>query len=109
MLEHTTPLTTKLSPSTSITGHLFLTSTVAEHLTLTSVSKFDVQDLEVHNLVTKISAVECNPIRTLGALAFADVSKDLASACLSISPDHEPKGIANGHREERIVVLKLGI
>jgi hypothetical protein len=40
---------------------------------------------------------------------LADVSEDLAEAYLSILPDHEPKGISNGHRAEALVVPKPGV
>ncbi len=109
MLEYTTNLTTSLSPSNSMTGHLCLTFVVPSHLALASESKFGVPSSEVHSLASKIYVVDSSPNPSLGALAFADVSEDLASAYLSTLPDHEPKGVSNGHWEERIVVPSPGM
>jgi hypothetical protein len=111
MLKYTTLLTINLSSSTKIpmTGHLSLAFLIPENLALPAASKCGVPDSEVHDLVSKIYAVECKPSISLGALAFADVSEDLASTYLSVLSNQEPKGIANGHRTDGLVTPKPGI
>ncbi len=52
--------------------------------------------------------LSCNPSLNLRKLAFSDVSEDLASAYLSVLPNHERKGNANEHEEEMIVIPRPG-
>jgi hypothetical protein len=55
-------------------------------------------------LMNAIYPIECNPRAHTAAVAFADEAEDMADAYLSVLPDHEPKGISNGHQVENLVV-----
>jgi hypothetical protein len=113
LLKYTTLLTSSLSSSTSntkqITGHLNLLFSLPSPLALSAESRFGAPSSTSASFLSNIHLISCTPTLSLGTLAFRDASEDLASAYLSILPDHEPKGIANGHKEERIVVPRPGV
>lgn len=58
----------------------------------------------VEEIMQAIYPIECNPRAHTAVVLFADRSEDMADAYLSILSDHEPRGIATGHRREEIVI-----
>jgi hypothetical protein len=93
----------------TMTGHLSLDFLVCEDVARDAEKRVGVSNTEVRELMDKIYPIECNPCAHTAAVLLADVSEDLAEAYLSILPDHEPKGISNGHRAEALVVPKPGV
>jgi hypothetical protein len=92
-----------------MTGHLSLDFLVCQDVAKDAEKRVGVSNAEVRELMNKIYPIECNPRVHTAAVLLADVSEDLAEAYLSILPDHEPKGISNGHRAEALVVPKPGV
>lgn len=62
-----------------ITGHLSLTFGIPEDLAFTASTKCEVTEKEIDGLLAKIWVADSKPTPSLGVLAFADVSEDLAS------------------------------
>lgn len=106
MLLYTSIYAKKTVPS--MTGHFSLDFLVDESVAL-KAEKVGVSDSEVRELMGKIYPIECNPRANTAVVLFADESEDLAEAYLSILPDHEPKGISNGHRAEALIVPKPNV
>ena len=90
-------------------GHFSVDFVVDEDVARSAERSFGASDAEVKELMTRIYPIECNPRAHTAVVLFADESEDLAEAYLSVLPDHEPKGIANGHRAEAIVVPRPGV
>ncbi|KAE9371199.1 hypothetical protein N431DRAFT_409679 [Stipitochalara longipes BDJ] len=110
LLQYTTLLTTSLpSSQAGKTGHIALYFTIHAHLSLPAESKFGASSTAIASFLPQIYLLSSSLSLDLGTLALRDVAEDLASVYLSILPDHEPKGISNGHWEERIVVPRPGV
>jgi hypothetical protein len=92
----------------NMTGHLSIDFLIDESITQ-KADKIGVSDSEIRELMDKIFPIECNPRPNTAVVLFADESEDLAEAYLSILPDHEPKGIKNGHRAEALIVPKPSV
>ncbi|KAK2627689.1 hypothetical protein QTJ16_002335 [Diplocarpon rosae] len=91
-----------------MTGHLCINFLVEEEVARAAETRFGVEKGELGELMTKIYPIDCSPRVHTAVLCLSDVCEDLAEAYLSILPDHEPKGIANGHRREALVVPQPG-
>ncbi|PMD36185.1 hypothetical protein L207DRAFT_515909 [Hyaloscypha variabilis F] len=110
LLKFTTHLTASLlSNQARKSGHLTLHFTLSSNLSLLAESKFGTSSTAITSFLSKIHLLSISPVLDLGTLALRDVSEDLASAYLSILPDHELKGISNGHWEEQIIVPRPGV
>jgi hypothetical protein len=109
LLQYTTLLITCfLSNPAPTTGHLTLLFNLPTPLALSS-RQFGASSETIASFLSNLSLISCTPSLILGTLAFRDVSEDLAAACMSILSDHEPKGVSNGHWEERIIVPRPGV
>ena len=104
MLLYTSTYAKKTGPG--MTGHFSLDFLVEENMARRAEKAVGVSEVEVRALMDKIYPIECNPRAHTAVVLFADESEDLAEAYLSVLPDHEPKGISNGHRAEALVVPK---
>lgn len=91
-----------------MTGHFSIDFLVEESVAREAESKIGVPEEEVMALMQKLHPIECNPRVHTAVICLRDVSSDLASAYLSVLPDHEPKGISNGHKSELLIVPKPG-
>ncbi|KAE8447691.1 hypothetical protein EG329_010497 [Mollisiaceae sp. DMI_Dod_QoI] len=107
MLLYTTLYAKKTGPS--MTGHFSIDFLVEADVAEEAERRVGVSDVEVRELMRKIYPIECNPRAHTAVVCLADESEDMAEAYLSILPDHEPKGISNGHRAEALVVPRPGI
>ena len=92
-----------------MTGHFSLDFLVDEQIARKAEVKMGADMKEVREVMERIYPIECNPRAHTAAVLFADESEDLAEAYLSILSDHEPKGIANGHRSEELIVPKPNV
>ena len=104
MLLYTSIYAKKTGPG--MTGHFSLDFLVDENVAREADKKVGVSEEEVRELMDKIYPIECNPRAHTAVVLIADESEDLAEAYLSVLPDHEPKGISNGHRAEMLIVPK---
>lgn len=102
MLLYTSIYVKKTGPT--MNGHFSIDFLVDEKIARKAELKMGVSMLEVKELMSCIYPIECNPRPNTAGVLFADESEDLAEAYLSILPDHEPKGISNGHRGEELIV-----
>ena len=101
MLLYTSVYAKKTRPS--MTGHFSLDFLLDESVAH-KADKVGASDTEIRELMNKIYPIECNPRPNTAVVLFAAESEDLAEAYLSILPDHEPKGISNGHRADALIV-----
>jgi hypothetical protein len=107
MLLYTSIYTKKTGPD--MTGHFSIDFLVEERVARAAETRLGVSEDEVRELMNKIYPIECNPRANTAVVLFADDSEDLAEAYLSILPDHQPKGISNGHRLEALVIPRPSI
>ncbi|PVH82130.1 hypothetical protein DL98DRAFT_514193 [Cadophora sp. DSE1049] len=92
-----------------MTGHFSIDFLVEEEVARVAETRMGVQESEVRDLMQKIYPIECNPRVHTAVVCLSDVCEDLAAAYLSILPDHEPKGISNGHKSDALVVPRPGV
>lgn len=93
-----------------MTGHFSVDFLVEEEVAREVQDRVAVSEEEVRALMGRLFPIECNPRAHTAVVAFSDVSEDLADAYLSILPNHEPRGISNGHRLDNLLVTpKPGI
>lgn len=107
MLLYTRIYARKTGPS--MTGHMSLDFLVSEDVAAAAERSVGAPETDVRALMNNIYPIECNPRVHTAAVLLEDVSEDLAEAYLSVLPDHEPKGVANGHRLENLIVHKPGV
>lgn len=107
MLMYTTLYAKKTG--SGMTGHFSIDFLVPEDLASILETRIGVGESEVRELMQQIYPIECNPRVHTAVVCLSDVCEDLAEAYLSVLPDHEPKGIANGHRSDALVVPKPGV
>lgn len=106
MLLYTTLYANKTGPS--MTGHFSIDFLVEAEVAREAERRVGVSDGEVRELMSKIYPIECNPRAHTAVVCLAEESEDMAEAYLSVLPDHEPKGISNGHRADALVVPRPG-
>lgn len=93
----------------SMRGHFSLDFLVDEDVAREAERRFGVSEAEVKEVMGKLYPIECNPRANTAVVLFADESEDMADAYLSVLPDHEPKGISDGHRVEGLIVPKPSV
>lgn len=93
----------------SMTGHFSIDFLVESSVAEAAENEIGVSDTEVRKLMSQIYPIECNPRAHTAVVCLSDEAEDMSDAYLSILPDHEPKGISNGHRGEALVVPKPGV
>jgi hypothetical protein len=98
LLQYTAHLASSLPPKSSQSGHLTLS------FSLPSESHSPPSTSMTTSSLPNIHLLSITPTLSLGTLAFKDLAEDLTSAYLSLLPDHEPRGVGNGHWEEKVVV-----
>ena len=89
----------------NMTGHFSLDFLVDESVAQ-KADEVGVSDSDIRDLMEKIYPIECNPRPNTAVVLFADEAEDVSEAYLSLLPDHEPKGISNGHRANALIVPK---
>lgn len=107
MYMYTNLYTSRTEPK--MTGHFSIDFLVDESIAKEYEGKMGVSEDEVKELMGKLNPIECNPRAHTAVVLFQEVMEDLSAAYLSILPEHEPKGVSNGHRAEALVVPKPGI
>lgn len=95
--------------TSDMTGHFCLDFLIEESLARASETRDGASEKEVRELMEKINPIECNPRPNTAVICFEDVSEDMASAYLSVLPDHEPKGMVNVHSSGEMVVPESDI
>ncbi|KAI9053022.1 hypothetical protein LZ554_003292 [Drepanopeziza brunnea f. sp. 'monogermtubi'] len=92
-----------------MTGHFSIDFLIEEEVAQAAETRIAVRESELMELMRRIYPIECNPRAHTAVACLSDVSEDLSDAYLSLLSDHEPKGIANGHRRDALVVPKPGV
>lgn len=75
---------------------------------LFSASRLGIPTSTKTSFLSIVRLLSRNPRVSLETLTVKDISEDLASAYLSVLPNHEQERIANGHEEEMIFVPTPG-
>lgn len=93
----------------NVTGHFSIDFLVQEGIAIKAEQKDGISASEIRELMNVIYPIECNPSAHTAVVTFADEAEDMANAYLSLLPDHEPKGIANGHHVESLIVPRPNV
>lgn len=92
-----------------MTGHFSIDFLVQEGIAEKAEQRVGISASEIKDLMNVIYPIECNPRAHTAVVTFADEAEDMAEAYLSILPDHEPKGVSNGHHMESLVVPRPNV
>ncbi|KAL2070779.1 hypothetical protein VTL71DRAFT_13805 [Oculimacula yallundae] len=93
-----------------MTGHFSIDFLVEEAVARQAEGRVgaDVREEEVRDLMGRLYPIECNPRVHTAGVCLSDGAEDLAAKYLSLLPDHEPKGVTNGHKIEKMIVPRPG-
>ncbi|KAL3419803.1 hypothetical protein PVAG01_08301 [Phlyctema vagabunda] len=92
-------------------GHLTMDFVVDAAVAEKAETAIGVREQEIKDLMREMYPVQCRstPHESILLLSSEAEAEDLAETYLSMLPDHEPRGIASGHRSQKMVVPQPGL